>query len=403
MSRPILPPSERNLSRATAIVGLGETDYGDDYRTARTKPEGYVSPTPESLATIAFERALVDAGMDRSEIDGLGVAFMYGGPTPAETAALLGLRPRYLTESFGIMAGTIPHACAAIASGQCDTIALVYAVATRSIGRQFGGRNFADSDGSPASYYYHHPWGWSSQAAHWAMAWQHYRHEYGLAEDALAPVAIQLRNNARSHPQAVMQTSMSVEDYVQARFVVKPLRLFDLCLVNDGGVCFIITRADKARDSAKIPVAVAGWGGSAVKIDKLDALVRKQLRSQFRESGEQALTMAGLSLSDVGHFEAYDAATAHLVNHVEGHGFAEPGQAIDAFRTGEFAADGRVGINTAGGMLSGAYMHGWNGCAEIVRQLRHEAGSRQIAGLEASMFSLGETDRVHPIVFTRGG
>jgi acetyl-CoA acetyltransferase len=397
-----MPPASRDLSRQAAIVGLGETDYGDDYRAARAKPEGYVPPTPESLASLAFERALDDSGLSRGDIDGLAVSYLYGGPSPQETAQLLGLKPRHYMEVMGIMAGPLPQVCAAIASGQCDTIAVVYAVATRSIGRRFGGQGRGDEGGAPASYYYYHPWGWSSQGAHWAMTWQHYRHLFGRTEEDLGEVAMQLRRNAMLHPQAVMQAPMTITDYLGSRFIVKPLRLFDMCLVNDGAICLIVSRADKARDMAKTPVAIAGWGKSQVLSDKLDALVRRQLREHFQEAGAQALAMAGLSLSEIGHFEAYDAASMHLVNHIEGHGFAEPGAALDGFRAGDFGPGGRLPVNTAGGMLSGSYMHGWNHVAEIVRQLRHEAGPRQVPGLTASMFSLAETDQVHPLILTRG-
>ena len=397
-----LPPPSPALSRQAAIVGLGETDYGDDYRAARAKAEGYTPPTPESLAITAFERALADSGLSRGDIDGIAVAYLYGGPSPQETAQLLGIKPRHAMEVMGIMAGPLPQVCAAIASGQCDTMAVVYAVATKSIGRQFGGQSKTAEPGMPASYDDHHPWGWSSQGAHWALTWQHYRHRFGLGEDDLGEVAMQMRRNAMAHPQAIMQAPMTIEDYSGSRFIVKPLRLFDMCLVNDGGVCLIVTRADKARDAAKTPVAVAGWGKAEVKADKLDTLVRKQLRPQFQDAGAQALAMAGLGLGDIGHFEAYDAATMHLVNHIEGHGFAAPGTALAGFRAGEFAHDGRLPTNTGGGMLSGSYMHGWNHVAEIVRQLRHEAGPRQVPGLSASLFSLAETDQVHPVVFTRG-
>jgi acetyl-CoA acetyltransferase len=397
-----MPAASPELSRRAAVVGLGETDYGDDYRAARAKPEGYVSPTPESLAAIAFERALDDSELMRRDIDGLAVSYLYGGPTPQETAQLLGLKPRHCMEVMGIMAGPLPQVCAAIASGQCDTMAVVYAVATRSIGRKFGGQGHGDEGGAPASYYYYHPWGFSSQGAHWAMTWQYYRHRFGRSEEDLGEVAMQLRRNAMLHPQAVMQKPMTITDYLGSRFIVKPLRLLDMCLVNDGAICLIVSRADKARYMAKTPIAIAGWGKSQVRADKLDALVRRQLREHFQESGAQALAMAGLSLADIGHFEAYDAASMHLVNHIEGHGFAEPGTALDGFRGGDFARDGRLPVNLAGGMLSGSYMHGWNHVAEIVRQLRHEAGPRQVPELAASMFSLAETDQVHPLIFTRG-
>ena len=397
-----LPAAAPELSRKMAIVGLGETDYGDDYRAARAKGEGYTAPTPESLATMAFERALADSGLDRGAIDGLGVSFMYGGPEPHEVAQMLGLKPRHLTTVFGIMAGPLPQACAAIAAGKCDTMAIVYAVATRSIGRKFGGQNFGDESGAPASYYYYNPWGWSSQGAHWAFIWQHYRHRFDRGEDDLGQVAMQLRANAMAHPQAVMQAPMTIEDYRGSRYIVKPLRLFDMCLVNDGGLCFIVTRADKAKDCAKTPVALAGWGESVVKADKLDALIRQQLRPQFQDAGAQALGMAGLSVADIQHFEGYDASTMHLIDHIEGHGLAEPGTALDRFAAGDFAPGAALPVNTAGGMLSGTYMHGWNHVAEIVRQLRHEAGPRQTQGVEVAMSSLAQTDQVHPLVFIRG-
>ncbi|KHK90244.1 thiolase family protein [Novosphingobium malaysiense] len=403
MSKTAVPPTVPELSRAASIVGLGETDYGDDYRAQRNQPEGYTPPTPESLTKIAFARALEDSGLKLGDIDGLAVSYLYGGPSPAEVATMLDLRLRHTMTVHGIMAGPIPQVCAAIADGKCDTMAVVYAVATRSTGRTFGGMSaHPDEDAVPPSYYYFNPWGWSSQGAHWAFCWQHYRHRFGRAEEDLGQVAVQLRKNAMATPQAVMRKPMSIEDYMASRFIVKPLRLFDMCLVNDGGICFIVTRADKARDCAQPPVSVAGWGKANVKMDKLDTLIRQQLRPQCQAAGEQALQMAGLSLGDVGHFEAYDAATMHLVNHIESHGLAEPGTALDHFAAGDFAPGGRLPVNTAGGMLSGSYMHGWNHVAEAVHQLRHEAGERQTPGLEVAMTSLAQTDQVHPIIFTRG-
>jgi acetyl-CoA acetyltransferase len=395
-----VPEPTPQLSRKTAIVGLGETDFHLDYQAARAKVPGYEAPTAEGLARTAFERALADSGLRRDEIDGLSVNFLYGGPTAAEIAPTLGISPSHLIERGGICAGPIPVACAAVAEGKCDTIALIFSVATRSIGRKFGGQTF--EGGAPSSYYYHHPWGWSSQAAHWALIWQHYQQVYGATEADLGAVAVQLRDNATHNPNAVMQSPLSIEKYLESRYVVRPLHLFDLCLVNDGAVCLIVRRADRSRNLAHVPVDVGGWGHSAVTHDKMEALVRKRLRPQFQEAGQQALDMAGIALSDVQHFEGYDASTIHLINHVEGHGFVEPGAGLEFCKSGEMAVGGSLPVNTGGGILSGSYMHGWNHVAEIVRQLRHEAGARQIRDVEVSMFSLAQTDQVHPIVFMRG-
>src|SRR3954464_8172980 len=105
-------------------------------------------------------------------------------------------------------------------------------------------------------------------------------------------------------------------------------------------------------------------------------MVRERLRPQLQEAGAQALSMAGLKLSDVQHFEGYDASTIHLVNQLEGYGFAEPGAGLEFFKQGHAAVGGKIPTNVNGGLLSGSYMHGWGQIVEVVRQLRHEAGPR---------------------------
>lgn len=397
-----MPPSAPELSRVAAIVGLGETDYHLDYKAARAKAPGYEPPTPESLTLTAFERALADSGLTRADIDGVSVSYIYGGPGPAETARLLGLNPRHLIANGGIMAGPLPIVCADIAAGKCDTVVMIYAAASRAIGRQYGGAVYEGQSLAPSSYYYHLPWGWSSQAAHWAMVWSYYQATFGVREEDLGAVAVQLRQNAMRNPNAVMQTPITIEDYLASRYIVRPLHLLDMCLVNDGAVCLIVRRADLARDLPHAPVLVSGWGEAKVKGGKMDQLVRQRLKPLMQEAGRQAFDMAGLSLADVQHFEGYDAASIHLVSQVEGYGFCEPGAGLDFCKRGEMAVSGAMPVNTGGGMLSEAYMHGWNNVAEVVRQLRHEAGPRQIPDAQVSLFSLAQTDEVHPIVFTRG-
>jgi len=398
-----VPAPARSSSRKTAIIGVGETDYHVDYKAARAKAPGYELPTPESLAATAFERALRDSGLQREDIDGLSVSFLYGGPDAASTARTLGLKPRYLTQNGGIMAGPLQRVCADIIAGKCDTVAMVYAVASRAIGRQYGGEVYkGEAERTPSSYYYYHPWGWSSQAAHWAFVWRYYQAKYGLGEEDLGAVAVQLRKNAMLNPNAVMQAPLSIQDYLASRYIVRPLHLFDLCLVNDGGVCLIVRRADLARGLAHAPVLVAGWGESKIKGAKMHHLVREGLRPQLQDAGAQALEMAGVQLSDIQHFEGYDASTIHLISQLEGYGFVEPGGGLAFCKQGEMAVGGKLPVNVGGGMLSASYMHGWNHVAEITHQLRHDAGRRQIKDLEVSMFSLAQTDQAHPMIFVRG-
>ena len=404
----VMPPAARELSRKAAVVGIGETDFHDDYRAQRKPPPGYEPPTTEGLATTAFERALADSGLTRGDIDGLTGSFTYGGPPPVELAHLLGVKPRWNISNGNIMAGPLPVVCAAIAEGKADTVAMIYAVNSRTAGRVFGGSThpagspLGDGYGTPPSYYYYHPWGWSSQAAHWAMIFAHYQMKYGVREEDLGAVAQQIRRHASRNPNAVMQTPFTIEEYMASRYIVRPLHLLDICLVNDGAVCLIVRRADTARDMAKPAVDVAGWGEAKIKHSKLDVMVRQQLRPQLEEAGGQAFVMAGLSQADIGHFEGYDAGSMHLINQIEGYGFAKSGEGVAFCQAGEMELTGRLPTNTEGGNLSASYMHGWSQVAETVRQLRHEAGERQVAGVHYAMTSLAQTDQAHPIIFARG-
>jgi acetyl-CoA acetyltransferase len=386
------------VSNRFAMVGVGETDYGVDYRAGRSRPEGYVPPDAVTLGRRAFDRALADSGLGREDIDGVCASFTYGGPEPAQFATELGLTPRYVMPGGGMM--PFQSALGALAAGRCETMAVVHSLPSRAIGRQYGGQTY-EGQGRD-SYYYYHPWGWSSQAAHWALMFTHYAATYGASEADLGEVAVTLRSNAALNENATMRTPLSVEDYLASRYIVRPMRLLDLCLVNDGAVCVILTAAERARDLIHTPVLVSGWGNAAVSESKMHMMVRERLRPQLAAAGAEALRIADLSIGDIDHFEGYDASTIHLVNQLEGYGFVEPGQGLEFWKEGHTAIGGTIPVNTGGGMLSEAYLQGWNLIAEVVRQLRHEAGSRQITGVEASLFSFATTDSAHPIVFTRG-
>jgi acetyl-CoA acetyltransferase len=389
---------DRAASGRFAVVGVGETDYGDDYRAARSGAVDRVLPDGESLGRRAFERALSDSGLARGDIDGLCASFTYGGPEPAQFAAALGLTPRHVMRGGGMM--PFLAAVQALAAGLCDTIAIVHSLPSRAIGRQYGGQTY--EGGGRDSYYYYHPWGWSSQAAHWALMFTHYVSTYGVSEADVGAVAVTLRANAGLNENATMRTPLSIDDYLASRYIVRPVRLFDMCLVNDGAVCVILTGADRARHLPHPPVLVSGWGEARVHHSKMHEMVRERLRPQLAAAGGDALRMAGVSIADVDHFEGYDASTIHLVNQLEGYGFVEAGQGLHFWKEGHTAIGGTVPTNTGGGMLSEAYLQGWNLVAEVVRQLRHQAGPRQVDGAEVSLFSFATTDSAHPIVFTRG-
>ena len=136
--------------------------------------------------------------------------------------------------------------------------------------------------------------------------------------------------------------------------------------------------------------------------DKMRQLVIERLRPQIQAASAETLAMAGMTPADVQHLEAYDASSIHLISQLEGLGFAGVGEGLEFCKAGQIASDGRMPTNTGGGMLSQAYMHGWNQTVEIVHQLRGEAGARQVRNAEVSMLCVAQTDQVHPVLFRRG-
>ena len=395
-------------SRVVAITGVGETDYGLDFAAARGRAGDRRPPDPATLLRTAFARALDDAGLRADQVDGLITCVDDPTEGVPQIAATLGIAPRFAANGDTItplgmagMKGVVPTAVESLVDERCNTLAVLYSARPRTTRKQFGGTTYVGD--SRHSYYYHHPWGWSSQAAHWAIMFTHYQQTYGATESDLARVAISLRSAAERNPNAIMRTPLTVEAYLAAPYVVRPLRRLDLCLPNDGAVCLVLQRVEDAGNAPQQPVVIAGWADEEVTEQKIRSIVADRLATQMRVAGESALEMAGLSLGDVGHFQGYDASTFHLVDQVEGYGFAKPGTGLQLWADGHFDLGGALPVNTSGGMLSEAYMHGWNFFVEATRQLRGQCGPRQIPGLSASMLAITTTESAHPLVLTRGG
>jgi acetyl-CoA acetyltransferase len=389
------------LRDVAAIVGVGTTDYPDGYAPKSVPASARQYSGDADLAAIAFERALHDSGIERGEIDGLSISMRGGDPSTTTEclAATFGVKPTYVHRSGTMMAGVVPRAIEAIARSDCTTVALVYAGTRRLAGATFGG---SESTTGPATYYYFHPWGWSSQIAHWALMFKRYQVLYGATEAQLGAIAVTLRSNAVLNDNAIMRAPITISDYLAARYIVTPLRLLDACLVNDGGACIVLRRSDLSEGLAHVAVHVTGWGDAEVKFSKLDYMVKQRLRPQFQEAGDAALTMAGISHDEIDLFLGYDSSTVQLLNQIEGYGFVPQGTCLQQWGLGHMERDGRLPVNTSGGMLSEAFMHGWSHVIEAVYQLRHEAGARQVADANIAMSSFATSESAHPLILKRG-
>jgi acetyl-CoA acetyltransferase len=362
------------LRDKVAIVGIGTTDFGQMYRERDSKRSAY------DLAQQAFAEALADSGLEKDAIDGLLTARL---PSYGRMADVLGLRRPKLINGFdgsGRMSGvTIQAAAAAIASGLAETVACVYGNNGRSAGATYGG-------GEPASAtaFYDTVYGMTSPGAYVALMYERYKETYGVPDDALAPLAIGNRNFAKQNPRAVMQGDLTLDMYRESRYIAEPLRLFDYCLINDGAVALILTTVERARALGRPTVVISATAGRG-------DLTNYYTSDDFfyescRAVGEEVYRKAGITAADIDCAQVYDNFTPTILFSLEGFGFCEPGTSWKWVGEGATQQGGVLPINTSGGHTSESYMQGWALHVEAVRQLRGEAGERQVPGCEVVQY-----------------
>lgn len=367
-----MPIHERldRLSGEACIVGVGNTDYRADFLV---KPSDS-SPDSYGLAAEAFRRALADSGLDKGDIDGLVV-----GPTLAmeRTGEVLGLNTRFTAQADAVNA--VLQAMLAINAGLADCIALVYGNNQRSASTQYGGPSAMGGERFLA-YIYYAPWGLTSQGALYAMMTNRYMAETGFTPADLGQIAVAERAFARLNNNAIATEELSLQSYLDSRMICEPLRRPDYCLVNDGGVALIVTTRDRARKASKPMVAIAGVGASDLHRDATSLRPRflDFYHTAHAETAEQVYRMAGVGPEEIDLLQIYDSFSIHVPVALEGFGFCRIGDAARFIANGAIGPGGTLPVNTSGGMLSESYMQGWNHQVEAVRQLRGEAGDRQV-------------------------
>jgi 17-hydroxy-3-oxo-4-pregnene-20-carboxyl-CoA lyase len=387
------------LRNDVAIVGIGQTDY------AKSLPG-----TAWELAMQAILAACADAGVDVAEVDGLG-RFTAPFETVTEAQLVRGLGIRELSwftqaahggEALGAV---VTHAAAAVSAGLAGTI-VVYRALSQSKSGRFGR---ADSrgpgggqggGGEPGGHIvvpeqdnlsFAWPYGLMSPGQLFALWARRYAAVHGLSDEdltrALGSIAVTQRRYANNNPNAMMHDrKMFLDDYRGARMISEPLRLFDLCLENDGACAFVVTGADRAR---------------ALRPDPVWVLAATQTISPYREpmgiytSGEllelfppaaaaRLFSRAGVTHADIDVAEFYDATSYMPLRSLESYGFVPDGQAWRYVTETGTGPDSPLPVNTHGGHLSEAYLHGMNGVLEAVRQLRGTA-SNQVADPEIAL------------------
>ncbi|AWB35575.1 lipid-transfer protein [Orrella marina] len=361
-----------DTSDISAVVGIGHTDYVDDYRRVRNGEKPHDS---YGYATVAFKKALADAGIDRSEVDGLIV-----GPTTAyeRMGEILNIDPTWGGQADAVQA--VFQAVMAIKSGMAEVVALVYGNDQRSAAVQYGGPQ-AMGGQSFLSYVYHSPWGLTSQGALYALMFQRYKALWDLSDKDLGQVAVGQRQWASLNPNAIMSKKpLTIDDYLAAPYVAEPLRLNDYCLINDGGVALIIMEASRARKVAQKPVYIRGLGRSDLnhQATSLGPRLVDFYRPAQQKAAQQVYSAAGIGPKDIDALLVYDSFTPHIFFALEGFGFCEQGEAAHFIAQTGIGVNGKLPINTHGGHVSESYMQGWNHQIEAVRQVRGGLDQRQV-------------------------
>ncbi|WP_331374314.1 thiolase family protein [Sinorhizobium chiapasense] len=357
-----------------AIVGLGVVAGPQPDRSERM------------IAAEAARLAIADAGLTRADIGGaIDLRRTGGGGDRASYSdaftRVLGIKNNfYFTCGRGGalaglgMAATMSY----LDRGIADYVVLMGAVTDWSQSQETRKKGFRGMAHAEKRGYWGKPLGDSRAVSH--HSWMAARHMavYGTTSAQLGAISVAERQWACMNPEAKMYgRPITVEDHQNSPLVAEPYHLLDMSQVSDGGIAFILTTADRAKDCAKPPVYVLGQGFGEVSAD-LWWEKKNFTHMAVEPAKKQAFGQADITLDDVDCAQLYDCFTAEVLFQLEDYGWCKKGEGGAFVADGNMAPGGSIPVNTGGGLLSCYHLGDLTGLAESVRQLRGEAGERQI-------------------------
>jgi len=362
---------EMSIKGKAAIAGLGVTAMGKTYGRRAT-----------DFAAEAIQLALEDAGLKKEDVDGLlinaNMSFEMG-PHLQMALGLENLALINVMNAYGSTAGTmIQYAAMAIQESLANVVILVYADAplkpNRGSGASYSGAGIVPMKGMSGLLSAYGNYGANPG---YAMAARRHMHLFGTTSEQLGAIAISQRKWAQMNPWAQMQTPMTMEDYLNSRYIVEPFHLYDCCLVSNGAVAVIMTSAERARSLKQPPVYVLGMGQGAPG-DNQRTDREPGIYTGAKQSGATALKMAGIELKDIDICELYDCYTYTVLVTLEDYGFCAKGEGGTFVEDGKLGPGGSLPTNTGGGELSAYYMWGFTPLSEGIVQARGQGGERQV-------------------------
>lgn len=359
-----------------AIVGVGRTEM------ART-----LASTALGVCLDAATQALADAGLDIKAVDGISARWPGPGgtvfhPGSADWSKQLGISLRWIGDTYPQGVPAVLDAAAAIATGQCQSVLIVGGQAGLREGTKVASYTRPDNEFISC-------WGSITQAQ-FALVAQVYLARYRPDRTGLAQLAATIRNSGSANPEAVMSGKgpYSAEDVLNSPMIASPLHLLEVCLVSEGAAAMVLTSLERARDLTPSPVRVLGGASEWFRQQYVDPPRFDEVGLVGRDASRRAFAMADMRQSDVDVLELYDVNIFEVIRQLEAMGFCDPGDGTDFAIERGISKDGRLPINTDGGLLSFAHI-GWGGptlkIVEAVHQLRGQAGPSQVNGARTAL------------------
>jgi len=391
--------SERNrLLDAGAVAGIGATEFSKESGRSELR-----------LACEAVEAAVADAGLRPDQIDGLVTFTMETNPE-IDVARNLGMEGisffSRVHHGGGAACATVQQAVLAVSSGVADHV-----VCYRAFNERSGARFGAGVQGRPpvptaenSHYAWYSPYGLVTPAQWVAMYARRYMHEYGATSEDFGRVAVADRRHAATNPKAWFYGQpITLDDHQASRWIVEPLHLLDCCQESDGGQAIVVTTPERARDLRHPPVIVRSAAQGAGPDQHMMTSYYRESITGLPEMGliaRQLWNTTGLGPGDMQTAVIYDHFTPLVLMQLEEFGFCGRGEARDFIADGAIEMGGRLPINTHGGQLGEAYIHGMNGIAEGVRQVRGTAVN-QVPGVEHVLVTSGAAVPTSALVLGR--